>query len=160
PGPPGTTGETHVDKRGRRSQRSRTRRWRGSTSVPTTLPRAREASAPIRWSSRAVLSSAVVHDRAHDSVASRRPSLRPGANPLNRADAGDSAGGDVLDAPEHAPRRLRASVEMEYETLAGELAGGPQDLGPDPPAIRLYCASVTLGRRYGPLPSRSMERAS
>ena len=36
-----------------------------------------------------------------------------------RSDAGDSAGRDVLDAPEHAVRRLRASVEMKYERSLG-----------------------------------------
>src|SRR5262249_60876960 len=35
-----------------------------------------------------------------------------------------------------------------------------QDLGFDPPAIRLSCASLTRGRRYGPLPSQSMKRVS
>jgi hypothetical protein len=38
-----------------------------------------------------------------------------GRQSAQRTDAGDSAGGDVLDAPEHAARRLRASVEMKYE---------------------------------------------
>jgi hypothetical protein len=32
-----------------------------------------------------------------------------------RADAGDSAGRDVLDPSEHVTRRLRAGVEMEHE---------------------------------------------
>jgi len=36
-----------------------------------------------------------------------------------RSDAGDSAGRDVLDAPEHAVRRMRASVEMKYERSLG-----------------------------------------
>ena len=38
-----------------------------------------------------------------------------GRQSAQRTDAGDSAGGDVLDATEHAARRLRASVEMKYE---------------------------------------------
>src|SRR5215813_7274911 len=115
PGPPGTTRETHVDERGRRSQRSRTRRWRGRASVPAMLPPAREPSAPIRWSSRAVLSSAVVHDRARDSARIAEDVPQKGRQAAQRTDAGDSAGADVLDAPEHAARRLRASVEMKYE---------------------------------------------
>src|SRR5262249_46907400 len=47
-----------------------------------------------------------------------------GRQSAQRSDAGDSAGGDVLDAPEHAARRLRPSVEMEYErSLGGKLEG-------------------------------------
>ena len=36
-----------------------------------------------------------------------------------RSDAGDSARRDVLDAPEHAARGPRASVEVEYERELG-----------------------------------------
>jgi len=36
-----------------------------------------------------------------------------------RADAGDSAGRDVLDPSEHVARRLRAGVEMEHERSLG-----------------------------------------
>ena len=36
-----------------------------------------------------------------------------------RGDAGDPAGGDMLDTPEHAMRRLGAGVEMEYERPLG-----------------------------------------
>src|SRR5262245_773513 len=47
-----------------------------------------------------------------------------GRQPSQRSDAGDPAGGDVLDAPEHAARRLRTSVEMEYERpVGGKLEG-------------------------------------
>src|SRR5262249_6972793 len=42
-----------------------------------------------------------------------------GHQSAQRTDAGDSAGGDVLDAPEHAARRLRTSVEMKYERSLG-----------------------------------------
>jgi len=47
-----------------------------------------------------------------------------GRQSAQRPDAGDSAGGDVLDAPEHAARQLRTRVEMEYErSLGRELEG-------------------------------------
>src|SRR5262245_63699829 len=72
----------------------------------------------IPSSSCAVLSSAVVHDHAHVRCLAEDV-FEKDRQSAQRTDAGDSPGADVLDAAEHATRRLRANVELKDECSLG-----------------------------------------
>ena len=98
PGPPGTTEETKANGR-----RPRSPRWIARSWVLGRFERRRSG-----WRSRSRPMLEDVREKARQSA--------------QRSDAGDSAGRDVLDAPQHPTGRLRSRIEMEDESpLRGQL---------------------------------------